>query len=101
MAVLKRVSDLQGLEEKDMAVNMAYRAWVMQFPSRRKSKSYVETSPGIQANSRIMAPGKGEAESLFPTASRRLADDSQLSKPRDSQQIHPRTLETAAEICSS
>lgn len=71
----------------------------MQFPSRRKSESYAETSPRIQADSRIMAPGKGEVEPLFPTASRRLADDSQLSKPRDSQQVHSRTLETTAETC--
>lgn len=71
----------------------------MQFPSRRKSESYVETSPGIQADSRIMAPGNGEAEPLFPTATRRLTDDSQLNKPRDSQQVHPRTLETTAETC--
>lgn len=71
----------------------------MQFPSRRKSESYAETSPRIQADSRIMAPEKGEVEPLFPTASRRLADDSQLSKPRDSQQVHSRTLETTAETC--
>lgn len=64
-----------------------------------KLRAMQKLPPGIQANSRTMAPGKGEVESLIPIAQQEASRYSHMNKPRDSQQVHSRTLRTTAETC--